>query len=275
MSTAALVVHIDYVPSRTVTAIMADPPAPGLWDLIGKTASSGFRRAVEQVVPGAQAAHPLRFQLLDDLPTVLLVSGYAIGAGGARFPRPAPTTPGPVPLPNVDLCAGWASGGTILTEFAEHGEPPVVTGPSAPDLRREDDPLALHRFGPLPAHGMRRLRRLDLWPQGDLVAIDCFFRDSHFDPGGVETVIHEYTITASLDPATMRFVSCEASVGALPWVECPAAAASAGRLVGVEAAGLRSWVRDNFVGTTTCTHLNDTLRSLADVDVLVSALPER
>jgi Protein of unknown function (DUF2889) len=31
-------------------------------------------------------------------------------------------------------------------------------------------------------------------------------------------------------------------------------------------------VRTDFVGTTTCTHLNDTLRSLADLPALTKAL---
>jgi len=70
----------------------------------------------------------------------------------------------------------------------------------------------------------------------------------------------------------MRFSSCDAAVGGLPWVECPTAATSAQRLIGVPADSLRATVRDTFVGPTTCTHLNDTLRSLEDVPALVGAL---
>jgi len=59
----------------------------------------------------------------------------------------------------------------------------------------------------------------------------------------------------------------------LPWVECPQAAASAGRLAGRPVADLRPTVRAEFLGPTTCTHLTDTLRALEDVGVLSRFLP--
>jgi len=58
----------------------------------------------------------------------------------------------------------------------------------------------------------------------------------------------------------------------LPWVECPGALASATRLSGMPVAELRDHVRREFRGTSTCTHLNDTLRSLGDVNVLIAGL---
>jgi hypothetical protein len=91
---------------------------------------------------------------------------------------------------------------------------------------------------------------------------------------GVETVLHEYTVHAELDCATGRFLSCTADAGVLPWPECPAAAASAARLVGAPADSLRSWVRETFVGITTCTHLNDTLRALEDAEYLARLAAE-
>jgi hypothetical protein len=55
----------------------------------------------------------------------------------------------------------------------------------------------------------------------------------------------------------------------LPWVDCPAAL-SASRLAGLPESGLRRHVRDTFLGTSTCTHLNDTLRSLEDIPALLT-----
>ena len=54
----------------------------------------------------------------------------------------------------------------------------------------------------------------------------------------------------------------------LPWFECPEAAGSARRLVGDSLDGLRAHVRAEFVGASTCTHLNDALRALEDVPAL-------
>jgi hypothetical protein len=178
-------------------------------------------------------------------------------------------------LQHADLCAGWVTGGTIMRDVELGERPPVVTGPEAPTVSTADDPLAWHELGPLPSHGMRRWRRLDVWAEEDEIGFETFFRDTHADASGFETVVHEYTVTGAVDPATLRFTRCHAEVGALPWVECPAAAASAEDLVGTPLGDLRRRVRDTFVGPRTCTHLNDVLRSLQDVPALVDALPGR
>ena len=86
-----------------------------------------------------------------------------------------------------------------------------------------------------------------------LIAVDAFFRDSHMRPDGMETVIHEYTVAATVDPEHMNVVECQATPRVLPWRECPQAADSAGRLVGMSVIGLRRQVREELVGSTTCT----------------------
>ena len=63
-------------------------------------------------------------------------------------------------------------------------------------------------------------------------------------------------------------LSSEAQARTLPWPECPNALASAGRIVGEAVTDLRAKVHADFRGTTTCTHLNDVLRSLAGVSAL-------
>jgi len=106
-----------------------------------------------------------------------------------------------------------------------------------------------------------------------LAEVDAFFRDSHMGEDGYETIIHEYVIAATVDTASMTFVDATATPHVLPWWECPQAAASAHRLAGRPLAMLRPAVRAEFLGPTTCTHLNDTLRSLEDVASLCAALP--
>jgi hypothetical protein len=100
-----------------------------------------------------------------------------------------------------------------------------------------------------------------------------FFRDSVMAPDGEETVIHEYTVDAAVDPDTMIVVACSAVPRVLPWRECPEAIGSAARIVGVRVADLRPEVRTQLVGPSTCTHLNDVLRGLEDVAWLTRALP--
>ena len=55
-------------------------------------------------------------------------------------------------------------------------------------------------------------------------------------------------------------------------MECPGALGSAARLAGQPLADLRPWVRETFTGTSTCTHLNDVLRGVADVDHLIDVV---
>jgi hypothetical protein len=95
------------------------------------------------------------------------------------------------------------------------------------------------------------------------------------DAEGRETVVHEYTLHAAIDPSTLCVETIEAEARVLPWVECEAAPASAGRVVGRSVVSLRPLVRTELTGPSTCTHLNDTLRSLEDVAGLAARLPER
>ncbi|ONH30910.1 hypothetical protein BL253_12060 [Pseudofrankia asymbiotica] len=268
LDAARLDAEIDF-PRREITRIGSDPGEPRLAALVGVRAASGFRQAVHAALPDERASHSVRFQLLDDLPTAVLVSGYATQW---VEPGPFPQWRQGMASQYPDLCAGWVAGGTIIQGIEATGRVPAPFGPPVPPIEG-DDPRGWHEVAPLPAHGMRRRRRLDVWRDGAEARVECFFRDSHVDPDGVETAVHEYTVHATLDPATTTFTSCTAEFGALPWPECPLALASAGRLVGQRPDGLRREVRDSFTGVTTCTHLNDTLRSLEDVGALLARLP--
>jgi hypothetical protein len=279
LDTAAVEATIDYADAQRVTAITSTPEIPGLDQLVGRSSSTGFRGAIDVAVAGHDVVGRPLYQLLDDLPVATLISGYApqhaMAQSGTwaderkRTPMHKTSPEGLAMLQQADLCAGWKAGGTIMQGFAENS-PPVVTGPDAPSLDDGDDPLAWHELpGPLPEHGMRRRRRIDVLPVegGAVLAVDAHFRDSYVDDEG-ETVVHEYTVLARVDTATQVFLDAVATPRVLPWFECPEAAASAGRLAGRSLDSLRVGVRAEFLGASTCTHLNDMLRALADVGVL-------
>jgi hypothetical protein len=291
LDTAEVEATIDYADAQRVTAITSTPEIPGLEQLVGRSSSTGFRGAIDIAVAGHDVVGRPVYQLLDDLPVATLISGYApqhaMAQSGTwaderkRTPMHKTSPEGLAMLQQADLCAGWKAGGTIMQGFAEN-HPPVVTGPDAPSLDDGDDPLAWHEYpGPLPEHAMRRRRRIDVGAVDDgpssgglVLAIDAHFRDSYVDDEG-ETVVHEYTVLARLDAATEVFLEATATPRVLPWFECPEAAASAGRLAGRHLDSLRAGVRAEFLGATTCTHLNDMLRALADVGVLGAGLGRR
>jgi hypothetical protein len=265
-----------------LASITTSPPVPELDRLIGTLVGPGFRSRASACCPDQRDGSTLLHLLLDDLPGATLVSGYAIQRAGALPRARPPQGPGgeaPEPAPRMaardDLCAGWAHDGTMMVAIRATGEIPVPEGPPAPPLERHDDSLAWHPMAPLAPHGMRRRRRLDVVAPGapdHPYLLDAHFRDSHMNEAGVESVVHEYSLTGAIDGTGSRVVDISAEAHVLPWMECPAALASAGRIVGMQTGELRTRVRRELTGASTCTHLNDLLRSLGDVDVLVAEL---
>jgi hypothetical protein len=277
-------VVIDFLDAVSVVEIATTPEIPGLQQVLGRAAATGFRAAVDAAIGTNTFRGRTIYQLLDDIPVATLVSGYAVGfAGGldkgeSDEERPWRRAEGMAELQLADLCAGFQAGGTIMKarqDGARSGGG-QVTGPLAPSIDRPDDPWAWHDLDELPLDGMRRRRRIDVrrsTTDPAIILVDALFRDSHVGDDGYETIIHEYVVDAAVDIMTMTFVRAEATPHVLPWYECPQAAASAARLVGRPLAQLRPAVRAEFVGPTTCTHLNDTFRALEDVASLIDALP--
>ena len=119
---------------------------------------------------------------------------------------------------------------------------------------------------------MRRRRLLEVTrvPGGGLQA-RAHFRDSHAGDDR-EMVMHEYAVAATFDEDG-RVGSIDVDPRVLPWAECPAATASAARVVGIGLDDLARHARTELVGPSTCTHLTSTIRSLVDVRALATSLP--
>jgi len=269
---------------QTLRSIVATPARPELEGLLGCLVGPGFRSKVAQIVPEERDAGTLLHLLLDDLPGATLVSGYAVQRARA-LDRSSPPDASNAETPDTarillaqdDLCAGWAHDATMMASIRSTGVIPVPMGPLAPVLERSDDQLGWHAIEPLMPHAMRRRRRLDVVAPVDPETahhLDVHFRDSHIDDAGVESVVHEYSVTGRADIAGGRVVDVVAEARVLPWMECPGALASADRLAGMPITELRTRVRRELTGRSSCTHLNDTLRSLGDVTVLVEELAE-
>jgi hypothetical protein len=247
--------------------LRSDLPAKATKPLLGLPVRRGFRGAVDAHLPDEQAAGTPLYLLLDELPMAALISGYARLYSGTI--RPTKETSAMV---KADICSGWRSDGTMVVSLRTKGTMPVPLGPEVNDLVPADDVDAWHVVDPLPPGGMRRQRLLDLAP-GDPMPVYAMFRDSHADASGRTTILHEYSLTAELDPKSFVLGRCAARPQVLPWPECPAAADSARQLDGLGVRAVRDVVRERFRGTTTCTHLNDLLRSLGDLATLAVALP--
>jgi Protein of unknown function (DUF2889) len=245
-------------PDRTVTAIVAEPSAPGLETLVGRVARSGWRAAARAVV-GSDS--PLA-TLLDDVPIAVMLSSY----GALRQGQLDTMAVRPLMLHMRDRCAGWAADATPMRTLDAGSVMPLPGVVPAP-VEHGRDPLAAEPAAPMVPGEVRRSRRLDVTP-GEQVQVDASFRDSWCDPEGGEGILHEYVLTAVLDrDGVIESIAAEPRV--LPYEECMLAAASPQRrLVGRRIGEVPEIVAAS-AGSDTCTHLDDLLRSLAAVPGLL------
>ena len=165
------------------------------------------------------------------------------------------------------ICAGFASEASLVGYARRNGTIPSVHGRWRRRSAATTDCTRSNRCVRTACDGFARL---DLRPVDAVSAdFDAHFRDSHVDGDGVETIVHEYTVAGSVDTSTRTITSVTADVRVLPWQECPGAIGSATRVRGMTLSEMRNRIRGEFVGTSTCTHLNDTLRAIADLDALL------
>ncbi|MDT5015616.1 MAG: hypothetical protein QOD39_1776 [Mycobacterium sp.] len=254
-----------HLADRVIDAIESDAR---LAQLVGCRVGPGFRATVAKLLPEDVRRASLLHLLLDDWVGASLVSGYGVQHAaitlGVEEKMPAGTADN-----MAGICSGFAPDASLVAYTRRNGTIPSVHGPLAPPLTTPGDD-GLHAVEALRPHGMRRLRRLDLLPV-DAHSADfaAHFRDSHVDGDGVETIVHEYTVAGAVDTSTRTITSVSADVRVLPWQECPGAIGSAARVLGMTLSEMRGRIRGEFVGTSTCTHLNDTLRAIADLDALL------
>jgi hypothetical protein len=251
--------------SGRLTALTLEPAPAGTADLVGRSTGRGFRDAVRSACPDdVEQATPLGL-LLDDLPVAALISGYARLAEG-NVPADAAQS-----AAKSDVCAGWRSDGTMMTSVRAGRGVPVTIGPALgrPGDEAAADPQGWHRMPQLAPRGMRRRRLVDVTVRDAVWDVFAMFQDTHASADGRATILHEYSLSAGIDPTTAAITACHAVPHVLPWDECPSAAASADRLIGTRLDHVRADVRSTFRGTSTCTHLNDLLRSLGDIPALV------
>ena len=264
----AATVEVD---ERTGEVLAVTTEAGGPLDaLVGLSLRSGYGRRLDAAFPDDAAARTLAYSALSDLGGAFLVSGYALLRLG-RMPA-TPELAERQARAQADVCIGWESGSPLLETLLRAGRSPIPYGPLAPVIDA-DDPLGWHPMAPLATGTVRRRRLLDV-AAGDAgdpgLAARSHFRDSYAaddEDGRGEMVMHEYVVHAAVDRAR-RLARVAVEPRVLPWRECPGAVASAQRLVGVAIDDIPARVRRDLVGTSTCTHLNSTLRCLADLGTL-------
>ena len=252
-------IDISTEPGYKLSRAQCQPGQAIIEQLLGRVVGPGFRAALSDAMDGSISVEHPAYLLMDELPVAALISGYiglylnTLGNEGSGSGLKS------------DICAGWIESGTMIQSLKKVGKIPTPMGPTAPDLSAGGDPIGWHEMPQLQNGAMRRRRLLDVCGS----RVFAMFRDTFIAPDtGIETVLHEYSIQAEYDFDVDQFIACKATPHVLPWPECPNAAASAQRIIGKSAFEVREFVRREFNGISTCTHLNDLIRSLGDVATL-------
>ncbi len=261
-------------PDRGIVAMESVPPRDALQVLVGATGGSNSRGRVVDAVPDEVEAGTPLYLLLDDLSGATLVGSVAL-----RFWQTPEELEAQMKKMEAvmgkrvmqGICAGFAPGSTALNEDGTNrtmGDTKPVPG-----IENPDDPWAWHQLTTPHEASHRRSRRIDVWLEDGVVHIEAFFQDSYTSPEGQRHAVHEYEVSATADPETGNVISISADPRVLPHYECPMATLSVGRMIGQPLRNFRNSVNEKLPGTDGCTHMNDTLRALAEVPVLVAQLP--
>nr|WP_246321632.1 DUF2889 domain-containing protein [Nocardioides panzhihuensis] len=256
-------------PDRRIAEIAGPPRKPDLLGLVGAPTGSGYRAVLAETEPDeVDAATPLHL-LLDDIPGAVLVSGFAFSKW-----VPIDKLLGPPGRRNLrvmtGICTGFQPGSSGLAPDGTSRWTHRTRGVA--EIDSIDDPLGWHEVTEQTEVSMRRSRRIDVTVEAGTVLVDSFFQDSSTLPEGGRQAVHEYTLTAEIDLATRTLRAVTPVAQVLPYLECPLAVRNVDVLIGLPLRELRPAVLDLLKGTAGCTHLNDALRALADVRVLVDSL---
>jgi hypothetical protein len=271
--------------ARVIEDIAVTPARAGAARLVGAKAGGGLRRAIDAALPDERDRGGPLYLLLDDMAGSSLIAGFAWSQGAdALRPAAAPTPEQAAamaamaaqyePRSMEGICSGFRPGSSSLTPDGFVNREQRHNVAVVPPLADPSDPVGWHELDPPPEVAMRRARRIDVWQTDQEIFVDAMFRDSCWRPDGVEVAVHEYHLDATVDVSTGVVTSVVAEPRVLPYPECPDAAPNAAWLVGASARGLRREVLERIQGISCCTHLNDALRSLAEVPVLAHALAE-
>lgn len=256
--------------NRTITDIAAEPSPAGLQHLVGCRGGGYLRAALAEFLPQQLSDGTPLYLLLDDISGASLIAGFAWSQWTAAWTETDPERP---PRPSMEgVCIGFSPGSSALTEQASG----VMTHriQAVPSLVNPGDPYGWHTLAELPDVSMRRARRIDVWRDAETgaITIDSGFQDSAGHPAAGRIAVHEYALRATADPVTLELTSVEPDARILPFLSCTAAVHTAAALIGTPLPQLRAAVLARLAKTSGCTHLNDALRALAEVPVLLSHL---
>ena len=259
-------------PIREILSISVSPDRPQAQQLVGIRGGGQSRNALATIMADDRLAGSPLYLLLDDYAGASLVAGWIwsrwIDDWGERNEKSGMKSTAGRKGKMEGVCTGFAPGSSALLPHRLRDQ----NCARVPTLVNSDDPHGWHDLAVQTGVGMRRARRIDVWHDGDGLAIDIGFQDSGTAPdGGDRIAIHEYHARAMAENGRLATIKVDPRI--LPFAECPGAVANAQLMLGTPLQDMRAKVLETLSGTLGCTHLNDVLRSIAEVPQLANALP--
>jgi len=255
---------------REIVEIGATPPRPEIEALIGARAGGQLRKAINDALPGeVEAGSPL-YLLLDDIGVASLVAPFAWSQWNAQTEQQITRSFNDAAhkQKNAGICIGYTPGSSAF----DTSPGAVLQHRKVHPLQSPDDTLGWHELTDWNEVSARRSRLIDVWFEDDEIVVATHFQDSAALGSGGRRAVHEYLLTARADrgSATLRAISADPRI--LPFDVCPTAIFNIDRMIGTPLTDLRRMVVERLPRTDGCTHLNDTIRSLAEVPQLAAAL---
>jgi hypothetical protein len=245
----------------TISTQRFEPPSE--INLVGVPLMRGFRAACASALAQEPLIHSLQTALLAEVPELAVISLYA----QMRDSVPHRERLDGDLVTRINVCSGWSAGGELAIRSRSDHEADILM--AGPYVDRPEPTNGWHYERSAPAGTVRRRRRIDVVHQADRIVIQAHQRDTFVELDLTETVFHEWVVDASVDPETFIVVDIAASPRVLPGAECPRASDSTAALIGLSIFDARVAMA-NLPATSTCTHLNGTIRSIADASDLIA-----
>jgi hypothetical protein len=262
---------------REIAALATVPPRAGAQSLVGSRAGSQLRSSIAAALPEDTARGSPLHLLLDDVAGASLVAVWAWSQWTTDWHEKLHSAPEaeerePQHHKMIGVCVGFSPQSPVVLEGGPKKQPNC--NQPVGELDANGDPFGWHVLARQDGPAARRARRIDVWIEGAVVKAVTQFQDSAPTPDGGRMAVHEYIVEATIDRATMTLTGITADPRILPFPYCPAATLNIHQLVGAPVAELRQRVLAEFPKTKGCTHLNDVMRSLAEVPLLAAELEQ-
>jgi hypothetical protein len=243
---------------------------------VGLRPSGDLRRAMAKTLPEEGARSTRLHRLLDDMAGGAFMAPAAWHSwlpGGVADYEKATGRESVVDRTVEGVCISFQPGSPAMTPDGRTNKA-IADHPFQAFALNDADPWAWHPFAEVRGPNQWRLRRIDLWRQDGLLHVDSGFQDSAEKRGRADgrILFHEYGLHATVHPETLTLLSINVKAAVLPFSTCLAAPATASHLLGQPLSTFRKTVPATLPGIKGCTHLNDMLRALQDVEAMAESL---